>query len=464
MANTYDDGTFTYKKASNVLSSIRDWLLTNSKLNDFTTGSILETLSEAESLEIEELYYLTVENMTTAIDDSVLQAFGFTRKSATYAYGTVRLVFNNTMVTTLTIPKGTIFSSSNNAYTQTYQTLQEYYVSAGQSAIDLTVYCTQAGTIGNIPSGVIDRCSDISGLSTITNPTAIQTGTDDESLIDLQTRFRSQIQALARGTVQSLKYATLSVENIKFVDIYEDVYGVVVVYCGDANGNLSDTLKQEVVTALESWRPAGINVIVRPINKSLTNITVALDMANTDLETDDFLTLVKNTVESYINSFNAGKSLYINDLIQKVMDVSDLGINDCSITVTVTPNYSISQDSLSDDTVVKVGGSSVSQTGLEPVDFSSATNYGLIGSQNTTSNTNTDDETGNSWSDATSTTDDNGNTTLNPITVVTRYITQNNEILKSNSVTVYFENNTNYVDYDNLTNVDTDSLDNLLGS
>lgn len=464
MTNTYNDGTFTYKKASNVLSSMTDYLLTNSsKLNDFTTGSALETILEAESLDIEELYYLTVENMTTAIDNGVLEAFNFSRKTATYAYGNVTITFTKTLTVAVTIPKGITFTSSNSSYTNSYETEDEYVVPAGSSSITIPVYCTTTGSSGNIPSGVLDTTSDLSGISSVINTNAFQTGTDEESLLDMQTRFRAMIQSLARGTVQSLKYATLAVDDITSVDIYEAIYGVAVVYCCDANGDLSTTLQTNVATYLEDWRPAGINILVRPVNKTISDITIALDMASSELETDDFITLVKTNIESYINSHHIGQSLYVNDLVQKVMDISDNGINDCSVDVEITPNYSISEDTLSDTTSVKIGAEDVTQNDLEPIDFNSTTNYGLVGSQNTTSTTSVDNETGNTWSDATTVTDDSGNVSYNPITVSTRYITQNNEIIKSNSITVYFIDTTNYIDYDNYsTGTTTDSLDNLL--
>ena len=456
MANTYTDGTFTYKKASNVLSSMTDYMLTNSsKLNDFTTGSALETILEAESLEVEELYWWTVQNMQTAIDNSVLDAFNFSRNSATYAYGNVTITFNTALTVPATISKGTIFKSTNSSYTQEYETLNEYTVSKGSSSITIPVYCTETGTVGNIPSGVINKTTDLSNISSITNKSAFQTGTDEESLTDLLTRFRSMIQALSRGTVQSLKYAALTVNDIVSVDTYEDVYGVVVLYCCDANGDLSDTLQSSVSTTLEDWRPAGINVLVRPVNKSVTDITIGLDMASSDLETDDFLTNVKTTIESYINNHAIGKSLYVNDLVQNIMNISDLGINDCTVDVEVTPSTNINEDSLSDTNTVKIGAVEVQQNDLAPIDFTSSTNYGLTGSQNT-STSSSDSESGNTWADGV-TTDSSGNSTASQITVSTRYITQSNEILKSNSVTVYFNNTTDYVDYDNYSSGETSS-------
>lgn len=460
MGNTYNDGTFTYKKASNILSSITDNILINSSLNDFTVGSALRTLSEAESLELEELYYLTVENMTKSIDDAVLQAFGFERKTATYAYGNILLTFSKELTVPITIPKGTTFFSTDTLYTNEYETLDEYVINTGSSSITFPVYCKSLGTGGNIPSGTINVTTDLSGISSITNPTAFQTGTDDEDLEDLKQRFRNMLLSLARGTVSALKYAALSIDGITGVDTFEDTYGVVVVYCNDANGDLNPELQSKVTEVLEQYRSAGINIIVRPTNKSMVDLRISLDMNNKDLETPEFLDLVKSNIEVYINSFGVGKGLYINDIVQKVMDISDLGISDCSLSLNITPNYSINQDSLSDSSILKVGGSTVNQHDLTPIDFTSDTNYGLTGSQNTTSIAHNDTEQGNTWKDAELVTDDDGNNYYNPISVLTRYITQSNEVLKSSNITVYFNDDNDYTDYNNYG--DTNSIDTLI--
>lgn len=431
--NTTNDGTFDYKKASQILSSMIDeTLIKTDKINDFTAGSATRTLFESEATELELFYYLTRENMNKAIDSSVLTSFGFEPKTATYAYGNVRIVFNTATSGNVYLPKGTLFTSSQSVYDQQYTTLDEYKIPKGTSSVLIPVYCTTTGTYGNIPANVIDTSSNLAGITSLTNPQAFLTGQDDESTTDMRIQFRKMIQALSRGTTQSLIYATESVPNIAGAYLYESTYGVVVVYCHDLNGDLSDDLQASVANALEDWRPAGIRIIVYPTHKSVVTANIGISVSNTGLEADEFLTIVQSKIESYINGFTAGQPIYKNDLIQKVMDINDLGIVDCSIDLSVTPDEEITQDGyIGDGTALNVKGVEVSQKYLTSPDITNDTTYGMVGVKSDS----VENDEGNTYKDAPSTTT-NGITTLSPIVITDKYKTNPNEILRAGTITV----------------------------
>lgn len=433
-----------YKKASDIISRMTDDILTGtSEINDFTEGSITLTLIEAISTELEQLYYLAIENAETAIDTSVLSTFGFTRKTASYAYGTLRITFTNSLQNTFYIPKGTSFYSTISGYDQEYTTLDEYYVEAGQTTAYIVVYCTDTGVIGNVPSATINATTDMSYVADITNPSAFNTGSDLESLTDLQNRFRLMIQGLARGTVESLEYATLSVDNISGVYVWEDTYGTIIIYCHDANGDLSTTLQKTVADTLDSWRVAGTQLIVYPTHKTTTTLSIGVKVSDTSLETDSFSSLVKQTVENYINSLAVGDPIYIQNIVQKVMDISDLGIVDCSISLSVNPDISLEdEDYISDDAIININGRRVSHSYLQPSDISTQYPYGSVNYS-----TDQSDSAGTTWNNATTSTDGTSSY-LEPITITDKYKTAPNEILRSGDTTVYFIDDSDYISVD----------------
>ena len=188
---TEDKNGFVFRKANQIIKSeINDILTHTDKINDFTTGSIARTMVEAEALEIEKLYYYTLENLKHAIDESVTTAFGFTRKKATYAYGDVLVRLSAPLTQDLVIDRGTLFYSTNPNYQQQYRTNVAYRIPKGSQSFTIVVYCTVIGTYGNIPENTINRSTDIGELFSVTNPEAFNTGTDEENPEAAKIRFR----------------------------------------------------------------------------------------------------------------------------------------------------------------------------------------------------------------------------------------------------------------------------------
>jgi len=440
-----------YKKASDVLSTMTDYVLTHTnKINDFTEGSAIETLLEASSLETEMLYYLTMQNIKSGIQDGVMQAFGFTRKQATYAYGTVRLTFTSELTTSLYIPKGTLFSCSDTSYTQTYQTLDEYQIPSGANYVDIPVYCTTVGAYGNIPANTIDTTTDITYLDTVTNLEAFQTGTDEETVSDMTVRFRQMIQSLQRGTVQALEYGAKTVDGIAGAYVFESTYGSVTVYCHDANGDLSSDLQTAVTNELYYWKAAGIRVSVQPVHKTTVDLTIGINVPNTTLQTDDFLAAVKLRMENYLNAYTVGQPVYISDLIQNVMDISDWGIVDTEIEAQANIDDTLSgKTAVDEDSYININGMDVKPQDLQPIDISKDNTYGIISMKQ---NTKTNNDNSVSYKDAVTDTDsDTGEQTVEPIEISSKYNTAGNELVKAGTVTVYFidNNDASNVDFGN---------------
>lgn len=376
-----DKNGFAFRKASQIIQSEIDQVRTHTDLiNDFSTGSITRTLIESEAIEIEKLYYYTLENLRKSIDDAVTSAFGFTHKSATYAFGDVFIRLNGTLQQDLVVDRGTRFYSTNPNYEQVYRTMVPYRVPKGAKSFTIPVYCTVIGSYGNIPDRIIDRTTDIGGIAEVYNPEAFNTGEDEENPQQAKVRFRQMIQSLARGTSQSLKYIAESVSGVAGANVYESTYGAVVVYAHDANGNLGDDLKQQIADRLVDYKPAGIKVMVYPTHKSVVALDVTVRVDNADLLTNDFLALIKQNLANYINSLTVGEPLYKANIIQKIMDTDDLGLLDTTVDVKVYPDRKmLNNPGISDDTIINIKGAEVKQPYLRPTDITQEGTYGILG-------------------------------------------------------------------------------------
>ena len=367
---------FRYKKANEVLATLTDYTLTHTnKLNDFTEGSAIETLYEAIATEIEMYYYLNMENIKFGVWNSIHDAFGFNRKPALKAYGTVLLSYNSPVSHATIIPRGATFSSSNELYSQTYETLEEVTIPAGTQYASITVYCTQAGEYGNIPSGVLDTSGNLGDVYGITNPEAFSTGQDAETLAEVRVRFRQYIQALQRGTVQALQYGANNMPNIKGSYIAEQP-GLVRLYAHDANGDLPLYLQKALQGEMEYWRPAGIPVQVLPTHKTVVDLDVKITVPNSNLRVDTFLEAIRVKLIKYLNSFKVHDHLYNADIIQQVMDANDLGIVDATVDVRVYPDLALRGGlAEADDDRIYVWGNYISRSKLQPKDRSISENY-----------------------------------------------------------------------------------------
>lgn len=444
-----DENGFAFKKAGQITDDAIQQVMTHTdQINDFTVGSITRTLIESEAIEIEKLYYYSLENLQMAIDDAVTSAFGFARRQATYAYGQVSITLNSPLAQDLVIDRGTRFFSSQAAYEQVYRTMIPYRVPKGVQSFEIRVYCTVIGSYGNIPNHVIDRTDDIGAISQIDNREAFNTGQDEESPEAAKIRFRKMIQSLARGTSQSLVYAAESVPDIAGSYLYESTYGSVVLYCHDLNGDLPRHLQDEVAQKLIEYKPAGINVFVRPTHKSLVSLNIEVTVDDTNLRKRGFLQMIRRELTNYINQFTVGEPLYQSDIVQKIMDVSDSGVLDCSVAIRVYPDNSLLEEpAVADDTVINVKNVRVDQPYLRPVDFTSPDHYGEIG----VDDTKIKQKNGQTWKDAIAETDqgkqedlqtayENDDADLStPLIVDDVYVTNPNEILRLGICNVRFK-------------------------
>lgn len=311
------------KRLADIINEMRDITVARTdEINDFTPGSVIQSIYEAIGMELESYYMLQEENINWGIENGVLNSFGFSRREATRAYGDIELTFYGALSSDIVIPKGTQFSSSNYQYTQTYELQKSYLINKGATSAVVQAYCTESGTIGNVDKGIIDSVSSSSSyVSTVTNPSAILTGADEESLVDVRKRFRQFIETLGRGTARAMDYAARTLPDIKGVYIKEDV-GNVTVYCHDANGELPDNLRLDVMKAEEAYRPAGIPWDVEPVDKITQSLDLGLTVTDRTINTDTLSDQLETYVANYLNQFTVGQDIVVADLYSRIMSFS----------------------------------------------------------------------------------------------------------------------------------------------
>lgn len=312
------------KKLTTILSRLMDKvMISTSKISDFTPGSAIRSLLEAVSLEIEQFYILTKENIEWGIEEGITEAFDFSKKRERRAYGDVTIRFYNPLEKTMYIPKGTTFSSTRQKFTQQFETLVDYYVVEGSTDATIEVYAKEAGSVGNVPEDTINVMSSASTLiKSVNNDTAFLTGRDEENQEELKKRFQLFVESRGRATNKALQYGVISVSDIEGVYIKEEV-GRVLVYAHDKNGNLSEELSHQVEMSLEDYRPSGILLDVVPAIKREVDVDVEVTIINKNRIGETLKTHIENVIRNYLTTFNVSDDLILADLIQVIMNIDD---------------------------------------------------------------------------------------------------------------------------------------------
>lgn len=147
------------KTFGEILSDMVTWVSTSGKkLSNFYVGSVIRTLLESVAVEIESLYFQMFKGFKYAIENSIFYSFDFPRMPATYSSGTLAIKFKFPIPNTFVIEAGTkVCTLPVNGEVVYFVSLQDLECEKGVDYVELTVQCTVAGTIGNVPQYAISR-------------------------------------------------------------------------------------------------------------------------------------------------------------------------------------------------------------------------------------------------------------------------------------------------------------------
>lgn len=186
--------------------------------------------------------------------DAHAQARGLTRKAATAATGEITI----TGAVGTVIPQGSVFSTAsanNDDPSIDYETQTQVTIPA-EGTVTVAVQCTQTGTIGNTGIGtVILLSSRITGVTSVTNESAITGGTDEEddaSLIERIEEYDTTQGESFTGNIADYKRWAMSVDGVGDATVVpaNDDTGLVTIVLTDANG---DPATEELCTAVYNY-------------------------------------------------------------------------------------------------------------------------------------------------------------------------------------------------------------------
>lgn len=240
--------------------------VSRSGLSDLTNSSGVRHLLGGVAREVDDAYYqLTRLSSVFSIDTATGQDLDERAQdiSPSILFRTSGLRSTGLMVfsrptntgVTLTIPRGTIVSTSDGIQVRT---LAEAVITnssveqisghgVGRDSNSVSATSVAVGSASNIAAGTATILSSRpSGVSEATNTSAFTGGRDRETDDEFRERIRLFINGLARSTVQALRYGVYGVANpaagatntVVFSHVFEDPIdrGNVIVYIDDGSG------------------------------------------------------------------------------------------------------------------------------------------------------------------------------------------------------------------------------------
>lgn len=244
---------------------------------------------------------------------------GVSRIKASPAEGVLRFSISKALTADLTIQAGVVCMTADGV---AFETTADGTLTAGNTSVDIHAQAAEAGIMGNVVAGSIDRMQTApDGIEDVTNPEAFSGGRDEESDDSYRARILGAYQGLSNGAnIAYYRQLALSVEGIDGVQVIPQVNGagsVGLVVTSDS-GSVPDEALEELDSLLSDRRELGIQVVV----STPEEVSVAVE-ASILPASGYTLGQAKSAVEEAIRSCFAGqrmgKTLYLAALGHSAM-------------------------------------------------------------------------------------------------------------------------------------------------
>jgi hypothetical protein len=320
------------KKFKDIVTDMVTWLsLTNSRVTNFSVGSVVRSIIEAVAMEVESLYYFIAKSFEQLQEDSLYKSFGFQKNPSTYATGTVTVKFIQILSQSVSFQQGfRFYTIPINGETVYFDSTADVVANIGATSVDIPVKCTQAGIIGNVPAFTIRKVvSSAPFMSDVYNQNRFFTGAPEESKEERNKRFSNYLDSIARATPSAVQYGCMQVPGIAGIYIKEDI-GMIYVYAHDSDGNLDASLKTSVENALFNYKAAGVKSFVSGVTRKPIDLSIQIQI-DSGYNKDAVLYKVSESVTTYLNKFTVSKSLVKMDLIRHIMEIDKEAIKNISM-------------------------------------------------------------------------------------------------------------------------------------
>ena len=275
------------------------------------------------------------ENYASVMEDHA-KSRGLVRRAATKASGILTISGKKDTE----IPVGTMFSTTSVDDEPAVEFVTTAYAKIGtEGFVDVDILAVTAGTVGNVAENtIILKANKITGITGCTNASETTGGTDEETILSLQSRINEYdaMQGLSfAGNPSDYKRWAMSVNGVGNAIPIEaqDDTGLVTIVLTDSNGDpANELLRDEVYNYImrpdaPSERLAPVNAYLSVVPPETTELNISVTIELEDEATIEevkakLLTAMKNYL---VEATEAGEIRWtkVGSAISKVDGVAD---------------------------------------------------------------------------------------------------------------------------------------------
>ncbi|GBR06977.1 hypothetical protein AOE01nite_11500 [Acetobacter oeni] len=308
--------------------------------------------------------------------DTWIAQYGMTRLGATAATTVETFISLSPTSTSAVVPVGAVVKTSDGtiSFTVTEDTDNQYwsataggYVRAqGVSSITCPIECNTTGSVGNVSAGVINLLgTQISGIDTCTNLSAVSNGSDEETDSAVKSRMVLWFSSLSSATLDAVEASISGVaSNLTYQVIQNETpdglyrAGYFFATIDDGSGDVPDTTLTSVESAIEATRACGVETSTVRATVIAAVIVVPVSLA-AGVELASVQTAVSSAITAYINALTVGG-------VCQYTTISSIALQSAGSLVTsvgvVTVNGVVADIGGSTGTVVRVTSVTVNDT------------------------------------------------------------------------------------------------------
>lgn len=368
--------TTELKSQSELYDIIKDEIIAqNGDLSDFSVGSMLDVISGAFSISLNEITELIVSEFSKTFFDTAhgisvtgntddlnrlaVDHFGdrFKRPIAVESTGSVTFTRLNTDAGDVVLAIGTVIKTTKDSNGEEIRFKTTEAKTLTGLTIDATIEAFVGGADGNTDIGevkVIETSLTDSSV-TVSNSAKLAGGANEQTDPEYRETIRNLIQSLAGATKAAIEGAILAVPGVSIATLLEENQPVInydigggqieagasffripnpIAYIADVNGSFSQALIDSVEQAIFPVKACGVNIQIRGAVAVLLSVDMSITLNGggpnfSELSQDP--QKIIDSMEEYMKALSIGVGFTKNDAKTAMLDIwGSGGTNDLS--------------------------------------------------------------------------------------------------------------------------------------
>lgn len=338
---------FIVKNQSDILRHALSKLSETTPLTAVAPGSIVRALTEVVVKELGDMYSIVDFNtsmayLSTASGralDLIGSLYNLPRKTLTevatvdQSMGAFYFYLDAPYGDNIVIPTNTQITTDNTSYVgnqYTYATTAPAVIPAGRTRAYASIRPALTDSVFTAGAGTLTVHNFVSPEGTTvksTNPKPIQAQVGYEADGAYRTRISKAVRLASGGTAEALRFAALAVPGVRDARVRLATFGLgsFEVVITPESQSLASSVMLNADLAMQAVRPVGVRMFTKlPEYMTLEIIATAVLKPGAIPNRDDHGRRVEIGAIRYINTLLAGHPLIYNQLIQAMMDASDL--------------------------------------------------------------------------------------------------------------------------------------------